>query len=83
MEHQKTLNLLNETNDSKFLTRKCNTVHDNSKSNDATNEISYNTEILKSNLCDNSNAYILVRGGITVVAALATQVAFKNCAPFT
>ena len=27
--------------------------------------------------------YILVRGDVTVVAALATQVAFKNCALFT
>ena len=30
----------------------------------------------------NSDAHILVRGDITVVAAPATQVAFKNCAPF-
>ena len=33
MEHQKMLNLLNEANDSKFLTRKLNIVNDNSKSN--------------------------------------------------
>ena len=26
---------------------------------------------------------ILVRGGITVIAPPSTQVAFKNCAPFT
>ena len=38
---------------------------------------------MKSNLCDYNDAYILVRGDITVVAALATQVTFKNCAPFT
>ena len=56
--------------------------YDNSKSNyDATNEITYNTEVLKSNLCDYSDASILVRGDITVVTATATQVAFKNCAP--
>ena len=84
MVHQKILNLLNETNDCKFVTRKWNIVNDNSKSNyDATNEITYNTEILKSNLCDYNNVYILVRGDITVVAAPATQVAFKNCASFT
>ena len=84
MEHLKILNLLNEANDSKFITRKWNIVNDNSKSNyDPANEITYNTEILKSNLCDYNYAYILVRGDITVVAALATQVAFKNCAPFT
>ena len=53
MEHQKILNLLNETNDSKFVTRKWNIVNDNSKSNyDVINEITYNTEILKCNLCD-------------------------------
>ena len=43
----------------------------------------YNTEVLKSNLCDYNDAYILVRGDITVTAAPTTQVAFKNCAPFT
>ena len=48
----------------------------------AANEITYNTEILKSNLCDYNDAYILVTGNITVVAAYATQVAFKNCATF-
>ena len=42
--HQKILNLLNEANDSKFVTRKWNNVNDNSKSNyDATNEITNNT----------------------------------------
>ena len=78
MEQQKILNLLNEANNSKFVTRKWNIVND-----DATNEIANNTEILKSNLCDHNDAYILVRGDITVVAAPVTQVAFKNCAPFT
>ena len=48
----------------------------------AANEITYNTEILKSNLCDHNDAYILVTGNITVVTAYATQVAFKNCAAF-
>ena len=33
MEHQNMLNLLNEANDSKFVTRKWNIVNDNSKSN--------------------------------------------------
>ena len=53
MEHQKILSLLNEANDSKFVTRKWNIVNDNSKSNyDATNEIIYKTEVLNSYLCD-------------------------------
>ena len=50
-------NLSNEANDSKFVTRKWNIVNDNSKSNYyATNEITYNTEVLNSNLCDYSDA---------------------------
>ena len=70
--------------DSKIVRRKWNIVNDNSKANyNVGNEIIYNTEVLKSNLCDYNNAYILVRGDITVKAAPATQVAFKNCAPFT
>ena len=78
------LYLLNEANGSKFVTRKRNIVNDNSKSTyAAANEISCNTEILKSNLCDYNNANILVKGGITFTAAAQTQIAFKNCAPFT
>ena len=38
------------------------------------NEIIYNTEVLKSNLRDFNDAYILVRDDITVRAASATQV---------
>ena len=33
MEHQKILYLLNEANDSKFVTKKWNIVNDNSKAN--------------------------------------------------
>ena len=77
MEHQKLLNFLNEVNDSKFVTRKWNIVNDNSKANyDPTNEITYNTEVLKSNLFDYNNAHILVRGDITVTTAPETKVAF-------
>ena len=84
MKQQKILNWLNEANDSKLVTRKWNIVNDSSKSNyDATNEITYNTEILESNLRDYNDAYILVRDDVTFIAASATQVAFKNCAPFS
>ena len=84
MEHQKITNLLNEANDSKFVTRKWNIVNDQSKVNyDLGNKIIYNAEVLKFNLCDYANAYILVTGDITVTAAPETQVEFKNCAPFT
>ena len=84
MEHQKILNLLNEASNSGFAARKWNIVNDNSKANyDVANEITYNTEVLKSSLCDYNDAYILVRGDIAATVAPATQVAFKNCAPFT
>ena len=42
MEHQKILYLLNEANDSNFVTRKWNIVNDNSKANyNAANEITH------------------------------------------
>ena len=67
------------------MTRKWNIANDNLNSNyAAANEITYNTEILKYILYGyNENAYILVTGDITVIAASVTQVEFKNCAPFT
>ena len=68
-----------EANGSKFVTRNWNIVNDNSKCNyDATNEITYYTEILKSNLCGYNVVYILLRGDIAVVTAPATQVTFSN-----
>ena len=45
------------------------------------NEIIYSTEVSKSNF-KFYDAYILVRGNITVVAAPTIKVAFKNCAPY-
>ena len=75
---------MNEANDSKFMARNWNMVYDNSKANyDVGNEIIYIMEVLKSNLCDQNDAYILVRGGITITGHQVTQVAFKKCAPFT
>ena len=57
MEHQKILNLLNEADDSKFVTRKWKIVNDSSKTNyDVENEIIYNTKVLKSNLCNYNDA---------------------------
>ena len=54
---------MNLLNDAKFVNRKWNTVNDQSNANyDTGNEIIYNTEALKSNLCDCSNAYILLKG---------------------
>ena len=85
MENQKILNLLNEAKEFKFVTKKCNIVNDDSKANYGVgNEVTYNAEVLKSNLCDYNDAYILVRGDITIAGRnVAIKVAFKNSAPFT
>ena len=46
--------------------------------------IKYNTRVLKPNLCDYAEAYILVNGTIREAAADGnTRLALKNCAPFT
>ena len=48
------------------------------------NQITYYTEVLKPNLCDNNDAYILVRGDIFIASCnIVTEVVFKNCAPLT
>ena len=60
---------------------------------DSTNsQIKFKTSMLKSSLCDYSDAYILVKRTITVNNTAAAdadanntnkKVIFKNCAPFT
>ena len=51
------------------------------------NSIKLKTSVIRSNLCDYSDAYILVRGTMTITGAraddAAKQTVFKNCAPFT
>ena len=45
------------------VTRKWNNASNNWNANYGVgNKIKYNTEVLKSNLCDSNDAYILVRG---------------------
>ena len=59
-----------------------NTDYGDGDENGAT--IKFETKVIKSNLCDYSDAYILVTGDITATGGDAnTKVAFKNCAPFT
>ena len=84
MGHQKILNLLNQVSDSKFVKRKWNITNDQSNANyDVGNEIIYNTKVLKSNLCDYNDVYILVRGEIiTTTHNNLTAVVLKNCASF-
>ena len=80
----KILNLLNESSDYKIVTRKWNIISDQANANnDAGNDIINSTEVWKSNLCDYTDAYIQVKANVTIIEDNWTQVAFKNCAPFT
>ena len=94
MEHQKIANLTDDTSNqpSKFRTR--NGVEINNESRGTYNvnsQIKFKTTMFKSSLCDYSDAYILVKGKITITGAGADaaarkaderdkDVAFKNCA---
>ena len=65
------------------MTRKWNIINDQSNKNYAVgNEIIYSKEVLKYCLCDYNDAYILVRGNITLAATGDDWVAFKNCSQF-
>ena len=95
MEYQKIANLLNDASNkpSKFRTRNWVEINDNIRGAYSPNkQIRFKTAMLRSSLCDYSDAYILVKGNITVnntaadgAAANNTnkKVIFKNCAPFT
>ena len=91
MESQKIVNLLNDADNesSKFAARKWYVINDQSNTeygegNGNDSSIKFKAKVIKSNLCDYSNAYILVEGDITATDGNAdTKVAFKNCAPFT
>ena len=86
METQKIVNLLNgsDNENSKFATKKWYVIDSESKGNYSDeNEIKFLTSSLESNLCDYSDAYVLVTGNINITGGDAnTKVAFKNCAPF-
>ena len=58
------------------------------------NQIKFTSSMMRSNLCDYSNAYILLKGTITIdwlgdndatkrADEISKGVTFKNCAPFT
>ena len=95
MEYQKIANLIDDTSNqpSKFRTK--NWVEINGESRRAYNvnsQIKFKTIMLKSSLCDYIDAYILVKGTISVNNTAAAgaavnnsdkKVIFKNCAPFT
>ena len=81
MEYQKILNLLNAANTLNSRQEYGILLMINANF-DVGNETVYNTEVLKFNLCDYNDAYILVRGNITIIGDQVTQAAFKNCALF-
>ena len=67
MEYQKIINLLyNTTNQlSKFRTRVWVEINDESREMYNSSSIKFKTWMIRSDLCDNSDAYILVSGTIT------------------
>ena len=91
MEFQKIMNFLDTTLDDKdlprFVTKKWIEIYDQSGENYSVNkEIRIKTSMLRSDLCDFSDAYIVVNGNIIVTnpdnAKRNKSVAFKNNAPF-
>ena len=68
MEYQKIANLLESTSDnpSKFRTRNWAEINDESRGNYANGDIKFKTIMLRSNLCDYADAYILAKGTITI-----------------
>ena len=93
MEYEKIKNLLDTTSDNvpRFITKKWVEVHDQSSSAEEkykpSKQIRFKTSMLRSDLCDYSDAYIVVKGTITVTRPGSVlydkKLAFKNNAPFT
>ena len=79
MEYQKVANLSESKSDnlSKFRTRNWIEINDESRKNYANSDIRFKTTMLRSNLCDYADSYILVKGTIAItgarVAAAARQ----------
>ena len=95
MENQKIINLLDkiDTDSKHFAIKKWYIINDENNTNYGVNKdtgadnpdtIKYDTRVLKPNLCDYVEAYILVDGTIRGTGANNnTRLALKNCAPFT
>ena len=88
MEHYKISKLLNDSTVSKFATKILVEVNDLSSGKYSINKnISFKTSILRSDLCDYSFAYIVVKGRINVKTTANMDIdqkhsAFKNNATF-
>ena len=94
MEYKKIINLLYKIPINHLNLTQKNWVEINSDSGGTYNIHGFETWMLKSSLCDYSDAYILFKGTITIirtgVGAIARQagegneeVTFENCAAFT
>ena len=93
MENQKIINLLDKIDSKHFATKKWYIINDENNTNYGVNKdtgadnpdtIKYDTRVLKPNLCDYAEVYILIDGTIRAAAADAdTRLALKNCTPFT
>ena len=83
MEFQIIINLLDITSDYKdlprYVTKKWIEVYDQSEKNYNVNkEIRFKTSMLRSDLCDFSDAYIVVKGNITVVKKYLLPMILKH-----
>ena len=83
-------NTLNEP--SKFRTKNWVEINESRRTCSTNTQIKFKTTMLKSSLCDYSDAYIFVKGTITANNTAAVdpdannankKVIFKNCFPFT
>ena len=63
--------MLESTSDnlSKFRTRNWVEINDESRGNYSNSDIRFKTKMLRSNLCDYSDSYILVKGTTTITGA--------------
>ena len=87
MKYQKITGLLDTTSDNipKFITKIWIKVHDQSRgSYNIDKQIKFKTSMLQSDLCDYSDAYIVVKGTITVQTEnnIYLKMLLKNNAPF-
>ena len=84
METQKIINLLNDSSneESKFATKKWYVIDSQTTKGKYKqgNTIKFETETIKSSLCDYSDAFVLVTG---IAANNDTDVSFTNYAPFS
>ena len=74
MKHHKTSKLLNDSTVSKFVTKKWFKVNDLSIGQYSVNKnVRFTTSMLRSDLCDYSDAYIVVKGTIDLLVAAANE----------